>query len=127
MVVGVGVGFRDEGRGRVFRDGIGIRIQGRVHGRGRVSRWELVSAYGTGVGRGRVFGGVRDRVLGSGSGFRTSVRVRFRAGVLGLGLGFRDKVVWGWGLEWGFKVGVGFRFKTGVWFQGWGWVLGPGE
>lgn len=80
-----------------------------------------------GVGRGRVFGRVRDRVSGLGLGFGTSVRVRFWAGVSGLGLGFRDEVMGGRGLEWGFKVGVEFSFGTGVWFLGWGWVLGPGE
>ena len=35
--------------------------------------------------------------------------------VLGLGLGFRD------------KVEVGFDFIKGVEFQGWGWVSGPRE
>lgn len=35
---GVRVRFRDEARGRVFRDGVGIGIRGRVHGWGRVSK-----------------------------------------------------------------------------------------
>ncbi|GMN42115.1 hypothetical protein TIFTF001_011340 [Ficus carica] len=137
---GVEIGFRNERQGWILRSR--SRLGFGIEGQGRISRWGLGSGLGFGIGlrSGFEVEFEFEVKVGSGSGssfwmwvrvgFRDEGRVRDQVSGLGLGLGFgqefQGRVL---GLRLGFrdKVGVGFGFETGVEFPGWGQVWGPRE